>query len=346
MPTLKLLQFDCSVPGLLRINGVFAGQTPNPELCHYVSDSRLYLEFLPLSSTSAGQYLPFTRMIHLGSEPEVVQNDGIVQLYLLSDSVIILHITPPLLPVASVPHSLGSLRFSWNHSQYLAEVYRDGNIYFGLYDQSGSVLFTHLFSDADISEVQLFTHHIQNRTYLFVRGNIAERIRLLCIDIAERRICFLHTCLHYRLADTSVTLICDNDCKEVKLRLVYPSLPASAHKTYLAELESSSARALAIGFLQAVLYKDSVQGMQLLSPDLREQLSFSDLQEFIGDIHAVFLPLCSDTQIAVLLPHRLHIYHIRLFSFEISQGKISNLAEQSPFAILPLQSGCGIVNDE
>ena len=96
MEQLRLLKIECEIPGLIRINGELAGQTPAPNLCRYAAERRICLEFLPICQAADGYYLPLARIVDFGGEqPQILENDGTLQLFLLPENACTICIHPP-----------------------------------------------------------------------------------------------------------------------------------------------------------------------------------------------------------------------------------------------------------
>lgn len=331
MEQLNLLKIECDIPGMIRINGDFAGQTPAPNLCRYITEQHIYLEFIPICQSSYGYYLPIARMLDFDKEhPNILENDGRVELYLLPENACTVIIKPPLLPTPCIPCCIASFRFSADNSQYVAEIYQDQTINLALYDNNGTTLLACMFSEAPLKSARIFVRRINGKYFLFAEGQLDEKTLLLCADISARSIIFLEQCNSYRILENGVELTVPCGCREFCLRCLRINLHRDDPFSYHIEQLSANpdGQALCIALFEAVRYQDAQNAMQLLSPSLREQLSFADLCEFLGDIQGVYLPLCHESRIATIFKYAPNIYRVRFFRFQISQQKISNLEEQ------------------
>ena len=68
------------------------------------------------------------------------------------------------------------------------------------------------------------------------------------------------------------------------------------------------------------------QCMSLLAPSLSRLLSFEDIREFFGDFHHIEYDYSSRTRLALSYELRPRIYELRLFSVELSGGRVANIA--------------------
>lgn len=331
MEQLRLLKIECEIPGLIRINGELAGQTPAPNLCRYAAERRICLEFLPICPAVNGYYLPLTRIVDFGGEqPQISENDGTLQLYLLPENACTICIRPPRIPLPCIPCCIASSSFSVGNHAYTAEIYQDQTINFALCDNSGNTLLACILSEDSLSAPRLFVRRIGNRPFLFAEGKEAEHLLLFCADLSTRSFVFLEHCLSYQILENGIELSFSCGCSAFCLRCLRTELSRERPLSFrLHQLNPNpDGLALCIALIEAVRYRDAEGALGLLAPSLREQLSFEDLCEFLGDVQGIYQNLCSDTRIAVIFPIAPNLNRIRFFQFQLQQGKIANLEEQ------------------
>ena len=68
--------------------------------------------------------------------------------------------------------------------------------------------------------------------------------------------------------------------------------------------------------------------LSYLEDSLKSELSFSDLQEFFGEMSGVERALCREGALAFQYPVSGHTYYVRIFDLSFSFGKISNISER------------------
>ena len=341
MENLKILRILSHVHGLVEINGTMVGETQPGEMSLYAPEGRFFLTFTPLASPKGQVALPFGRILDLSAEPpEILSNDGLIELFLLGKDIQILRLFPPTLPLPDgrIPCILASQDFTANGHRYTGMIYFDRTVNFAVQDASQNILFATPVGE-EITHPRVFLQSMGTSLFCFAEGRQKDgNLFLLCTSLLpEISLCFSRPCHSYQITGEELLLYQSVDDLSGYLLLEHYALenhrliPGGRELVPAEEDTSREASTIAIlhRLILAVRFGEAELALSCLSPTLRSELNFSDLQEFFGEFSGLDEDAPeNDSQIALRYPITANVYLIRVFSFSFVGFLIANISEE------------------
>ena len=312
-----------TLPCVVYINGAVVGDTAQPPVVPIVPNGKVYVTCFPLGANA----LPVTICLALenGTLTAPIENGT---LYLHPDGLMELNVQPMVFPTRKLtepPHAISRARFTWDNAPHAATLYQDNGLKLAIENLATDALVFLCAADAPgkVRIVNAFTRAdvvLESENRFLMVSPLAGGFRAVIDERARAEI-------------TPGRVVCVRrlqDARGHEARLVYtPSgqgvkctPPQYGFFTVTPRENCDVRRAL----VEAVSLGLEEECMLLMTPALKDGLSFEDMQDFLGRFTAIHT--ADDQGLTLAYPLFENCYSLKRFGFSVQNNLVANIMEE------------------
>ena len=333
-----ILNIECSVAGIVKINDGVAGEVGGEENKRVVtqisSKGTFYISFLPLSSSYEKMAMPLNKRIIIGNTVSIFEDDGLIEV-LCMPGLYLIRIKPLFIPSGRgeiKPQMFGRFIFQSGGVSFVAGIYQEREVYIFLEEERrGYTVFAYPLWFRIISAA-VSMHRINESVFLLYVGESSEGDFCFAVQISpEMR--FIDGFLSAKatvLLDKLVFNVVENENGiERKYNFISENGQISLKYREINMIEDCEniRVATALMFLDNVLSQKKEEALKFLTVQLLDGLCYEDICEFLGAFSKVttMSPLNGDRdKITLWYKRSSNVYDIRTFSFEFYRTSANN----------------------